>query len=76
MAAAWMKGRMSQFYIGDDDETSVQRCKYSQLDGTPVTVTGLSAQGEVKEYAGIVQSLVRDGKRDPDRRWQVTMFGA
>jgi hypothetical protein len=65
---------VKQFYISDDDQSGVGRCKESQLDGVPITITGLSAEGEVKGYTGIVQSLVRDAKRDPVRRWLVTVF--
>ena len=65
---------MSQFYIADDDKNGVQRCKESQLDGMPITITGLTAEGEVKGFTGIVQSLVHDAKREPDRRWRVTIF--
>jgi hypothetical protein len=65
---------MKQFYIGDDDEDAVRLCTLSQIDGALITVAGLTAEGQVKLHTGIVQSLVRDEQRDPDRRWRVTMY--
>jgi hypothetical protein len=65
---------MNQFYIRDDDEDGIRQCKLSQIDGTTITIAGLSAEGQVKLFTGVVQSLVRDEKRDPDRRWRVTIF--
>jgi hypothetical protein len=65
---------MNQFYISDDDEDGIRRCKLSQIDGTPITIAGLTAEGQVKLYTGVVQSLVHDEKRDPDRRWRVTIY--
>ena len=66
---------MSQFYIRDDDEEGIRRCTQSQLDGTPITIAGLTAEGHVQHYTGVVQSFVHDAKRDPDRRWRVTFYG-
>jgi hypothetical protein len=66
---------MDQFYIRDDDEDGIRRCELSQIDGTSITIAGLSAEGQVKLYTGVVQSLVRDEQRDPDRRWRVRMYG-
>lgn len=65
---------MNQFYIPRDDEESIRRCKDSQLDGKPITITGLTAEGQTTTYTGVVQSLVPD-QRDPDRRWRVTIYG-
>jgi hypothetical protein len=66
---------MEHFYIRDDDEDGIRLCKLSQIDGTQITIAGLTAEGQVKLHTGIVQSLVRDEQRDPDRRWRVTMYG-
>jgi hypothetical protein len=65
---------MEQFYIRDDDEDGVRLCTLSQIDGAQITIAGLTAEGQVKLYTGIVQSLVRDERREPDRRWRVTMY--
>ena len=72
--AAGLRRAMNQFYILDDDEDAVWRCKMSQLDGTTITIAGLTAEGEIKLYTGVVQSLVHDAERDPDRRWRVTIY--
>jgi hypothetical protein len=58
---------MVQFYIRDDDEDDIWRCTLSQLDGTSITIAGMTAEGLVHLYTGVVQSLVQDLKRDPDR---------
>ena len=65
---------MEQFYIRDDDEDGIRLCKMSQIDGAQITIAGLTAEGQVKLHTGIVQSLVHDEQRDPDRRWRVTMY--
>lgn len=65
---------MERFYIRDDDEDGIRLCKLSQIDGAEITIAGLTAEGQVKLHTGIVQSLVRDEQRDPDRRWRVTMY--
>ena len=65
---------MEQFYIRDDDEDGIRLCKLSQIDGAQITIAGLTAEGQVKLHTGIVQSLVHDEQRDPDRRWRVTMY--
>jgi hypothetical protein len=65
---------MEQFYIREDDEDGIRLCKMSQIDGAQITIAGLTAEGQDQLYTGIVQSLVRDEQRDPDRRWRVTMY--
>jgi hypothetical protein len=54
--------------------SAASRCTQSQLDGTVITIAGLTADGQGKLYTGVVQSLVHDVKRDPDRRWRVTIL--
>jgi hypothetical protein len=44
------------------------------MDGTTITIAGLTADGQVKLFTGVVQSLVHDEKRDPDRRRRVTIY--
>ena len=65
---------MEQFYIRDDDEDGIRLCKLSQIDGAQIAISGLTAEGQVKLYTGIVQSLVYDEQRDPDRRWRAIMY--
>jgi hypothetical protein len=65
---------MEPFYIRDDDEDGIRLCTLSQIDGAQITIAGLTAEGQVKLYTGIVQSLVCDEQRDPDQRWRVTMY--
>jgi hypothetical protein len=60
-------------YIGDDDEDGIWRTQ-SQLDGTVIAIAGLTADGQGNLYTGVVQSLVHEVKRDPDRRWRVTIL--
>ena len=66
---------MKQFYIGDDDADGIRRCTQSQLEGTSITISGMTADGQVQEYTGVVQSFVHDAKREPDRRWRVIIYG-
>jgi hypothetical protein len=43
---------MNRFYISDDDEDGIRCCEVSQIDGTPITITGLSEDGQVKRLPG------------------------
>jgi hypothetical protein len=48
---------MSQFYISNDSEADVQRCNESRDTRLPITITGLTRDGFVKEFRGVVQSV-------------------
>ena len=63
---------MSQFYV--TTEADVRRCKESRDAGTSVRVAGRAADGKTRMFEGVVQSVEEDLKRDPDKRWRVTML--
>ena len=62
---------MSQFYISDDSEADVQRCKESRDSRTVITITGRTTDGFIKAFTGIVQSVEHDAARSPGTRWRV-----
>jgi hypothetical protein len=64
---------MSQFYISNDSEADVQRCNESRDTRLPITITGLTRDGFVKEFRGVVQSVEHYPKRDAGTRFRVTI---
>jgi anaerobic ribonucleoside-triphosphate reductase len=62
---------MTQFYV--TTEADVRRCKESLDAGTSVRVAGRAADGKTTTFEGVVQSVEEDVKRDPDKRWRVTL---
>jgi hypothetical protein len=62
---------VSQFYV--ITEADVRRCKESQAAGSSVRVAGRVDDGKTRTFEGVVLSVEEDLKRDPDRRWRVTM---
>jgi hypothetical protein len=66
---------MSQFYISDDSEAGVQRCKESRDSRTLITIMGRTTDGFIKAFTGIVQSVEHDAARSPGTQWRVTMRG-
>jgi hypothetical protein len=63
----------SQFYISNDSEVDVQRCKESRDTGRPITIIGLTRDGLLKAFNGVVQSVEHDPKRNPGTRFRVTI---
>ena len=62
-----------QFYISNDDEDDVQKCKGSRDFRTSITITGRTIDGFTKAFTGIVQSVEHDLARAPGARWRVTI---
>jgi hypothetical protein len=62
---------MSQFYISNDGEADV--CNESRDTRLPITITGLTRDGFVKEFRGVVQSVEHYPKRDAGTRFRVTI---
>ena len=65
---------MSQFYVINDNDFDVRRCNGSRDDQILITITGVSLDGHIKAFAGIVQSVEHDLDRDQGRRWRVTIL--
>jgi hypothetical protein len=64
---------MSQFYISNDSRADVQRCNESRDTRLPITITGRTRDGFVKEFRGVVQSVEHYPKRDAGSRFRVTI---
>jgi hypothetical protein len=61
---------MSQFYAKAEDE---QRCLQSSIRQQPVMVTGLTTEGKVASFGGVVQSVETGHKEYPGYPVQITM---
>jgi hypothetical protein len=61
---------MSQFYAKAEDE---QRCLQSSIRQQPVMVTGLTTEGKVASFGGVVQSVEIGHKEYPGYPVQITM---
>jgi hypothetical protein len=65
---------LSVFYIKDDSEAELERCRDSLDDRAPVTITGgLGLDGRIATFTGFVQSIEYNEKRAVGTRWRVTM---
>ena len=62
-----------QFYISNDDEAAVQKCKESRDSRTSTTIIGRTIDGFIKPFTGVVQSVEHDLARGPGARWRVTI---
>ena len=63
----------STFYISNDDEADVQKCKESRDSRTSTTIIGRTIDGFIKPFTGVVQSVEHDLARAPGTRWRVTI---
>ena len=61
---------MSQFYAKAEDE---ERCLQSSIRQQPVMVTGLTTEGKVASFGGVVQSVETGHKVYPGYPVQITM---
>jgi len=64
---------MTQFYICNDSEHDVRRCRESRDTRRPITITGLTRDALVKAFSGVVQSVEHDLSRNPGTRLRVTI---
>jgi hypothetical protein len=64
---------MGQFYLRYDSAAEARRCHESCDARVPITVMGQTADGAVKVFAGVVQSVDYDPTRESGRRFRVTM---
>jgi hypothetical protein len=67
----WQFGvkEMSQFYKAEDEE----RCLQSSIGRHPVMVTGLTPEGKMASFAGIVQSVENGHAEYPGYPVRITM---
>ena len=64
---------VSQFYAKVEDE---ERCVQSALSRQPVMITGLTAEGQVWAFRGIVQSIEMGPTQYPSYPFRITMLDA
>ena len=67
--AVWGEG-MSQFYAKAEDE---ERCLQSSTNQRPVMVAGLTTEGKVASFGGIVQSVESGHTQYADYPLRITM---
>jgi hypothetical protein len=63
---------MPQFYLSEDNASSVRRCNQSRRTGRAISVSGLGLSGGFATFTGVVQSveITRDVK---EKRFLVTI---
>jgi hypothetical protein len=64
---------MNQFYLRYDSEAEARRCHESRDARVPITIMGQTADGTIKVFAGVVQSVEYDPARGSGRGFRVTM---
>jgi hypothetical protein len=62
---------MTFFYIGNDNEKDIRRCHESRDRQDPITVTGLTVDGQMKDFTGIVQMIDHDPDRLAGKEWRI-----
>jgi hypothetical protein len=65
---------MTFFYVSDDFETDIRRCIQSWERQDPITVTGITLEGQIKGFTGTVQTIERDFCRAAGRLWRVMIW--
>ena len=68
-ADIWVEG-MSQFYAKAEDE---ERCLQSSITRRPVMVQGLTTDGKLRPYSGMVQAVEKGQTQYPDYPLRITM---
>lgn len=62
---------MTFFYIGSDNEKDIRRRHESSDHQDPITVTGLTVDGQIKDFTGIVQMIDHDPQRPDGKEWHL-----
>ena len=62
---------MDQFYVSG--EVAVRRCTAAVAKKEYVEIKGVTEEGRVQTFAGVVQSVEEDFMRAPAKRWRVIM---
>jgi hypothetical protein len=63
---------MVRFYV--NTEKDAQRCRQALQAKIPMTVPGLTDEGEPKIFTGMILSVEDNASSNPRKRWRVTMF--
>jgi hypothetical protein len=72
-----MMGRVFKvpvFYISNDNENDVIRCRESLAEGHSIVITGIGIDGKVGAFTGVVQSVAHNAMQKPGRRYSVTIL--
>jgi hypothetical protein len=64
---------MIRFYVRNDDRNDARKCEDSRDSRLSITITGLTFDGLIKGFTGVVQSVEHDFWRPRGMRWRVTM---
>ena len=62
---------MSQFYI--DNQKDLRRCHQSMETQWPLLITGMTIDGHLKTFRGIVQSIDEIGDREDGIHFRITL---
>jgi hypothetical protein len=64
---------MTCFYVRNDNRDDARKCEDSRDSRLSIAITGLTLDGLIKGFAGVVQSVEHDFWRPRGMRWRVTM---
>jgi hypothetical protein len=64
---------MPQFYLSEDNASSVRRCNQSRRTGEAISVSGLDLSGGFAIFTGIVQSIEITRDVAKEKRFLVTI---
>jgi hypothetical protein len=62
---------MTFFYLSDGLENEIRRCVQSWERQVPIAITGLTVDGQTKDFTGTVQTIDHDPQRGAGRLWRV-----
>jgi hypothetical protein len=64
---------MTFFYINDDFENDIRRCIRSWELQDPITIRGVTVEGQVKNFTGTVQTIDHEPRRAAGKPWRVVI---
>jgi len=57
------RGTMTFFYLSDDLDNEIRRCVQSWERQVPITIAGVTVDGQTKDFTGTVQTIDHDPQR-------------
>jgi hypothetical protein len=64
-------GTTTCLYFSDDFENEIRRCVQSWENQSPITITGVTVEGQIKDFTGTVQAIDRDPQHALGKLWRV-----
>jgi hypothetical protein len=64
---------MTFFCLSDDLEDEIRRCVQSWERQVPISIAGMTGDGQTKNFTGTVQTIYHDPQRGAGRPWRVVI---